>query len=74
MKVRRHHVDSPAESVKPSVVDNHSSAIDCTQPAMSGEITVTDLGVKGNQLRVGIDAPDDITILREEMVADAESA
>ena len=32
-------------------------------------ITVTVLGVKGNQVRVGTDAPADITILREELVS-----
>ncbi|AHE97187.1 carbon storage regulator CsrA [Thioalkalivibrio paradoxus] len=31
------------------------------------EIAVTILDVKGNQARVGIEAPKDVTILREEL-------
>jgi carbon storage regulator len=31
-------------------------------------IQVTVLGVKGNQVRIGTDAPDDVTILREELL------
>ena len=31
------------------------------------KIAVTVLGVKGNQVRIGTDAPDDVTILREEL-------
>ncbi len=36
-------------------------------------ITVTVLGVKGNQVRIGTDAPDDISIMREELLARVES-
>jgi len=31
-------------------------------------IQVTVLGIKGNQLRIGTDAPDNVTILREELL------
>jgi len=31
-------------------------------------ITVTVLAVKGNQIRIGTDAPDDISIVREELL------
>jgi len=43
-------------------------------PVSGGEpITVTVLGVKGNQIRIGIDAPKDITILREELISDVHN-
>ena len=32
------------------------------------QIKVTVLGVKGNQVRIGTDAPENITILREELL------
>ena len=32
------------------------------------DITVTVLSVKGNQVRIGITAPDDVKIMREELL------
>jgi carbon storage regulator len=39
-----------------------------TETPAGERITVTVLGVKGNQVRIGTDAPEDITIMREELL------
>ena len=36
-------------------------------------IQVTVLGIKGNQVRIGTDAPDDIAIVREELLEGLQS-
>jgi carbon storage regulator len=36
------------------------------------QIDVTVLGVKGNQVRIGTQAPDNIPIMREELLASTE--
>lgn len=32
------------------------------------DVVVKVLGVKGNQVRIGIDAPDDVDVVREELL------
>lgn len=34
---------------------------------IGGDIVITVLGIQGNQIRIGIDAPDDVEIHREEI-------
>lgn len=34
---------------------------------IAGNIRVTIVGVKGNQVRIGVDAPKDVTVDREEI-------
>ena len=36
-------------------------------------VTVTILGVKGNQVRIGVDAPRDVTVHREELAQKQDS-
>ncbi|MCG8491683.1 MAG: carbon storage regulator CsrA [Sneathiellales bacterium] len=37
------------------------------------DITVTVLGTKGNQIRIGLDAPKSVSIVREELLGRAKS-
>lgn len=53
----------PGESI---LIDNPETY--ATKCACGGAITVIVLAVKGNQVRIGIAAPANVTILREELV------
>jgi carbon storage regulator len=35
---------------------------------IAGEIVITLVGIEGNRVRIGISAPPDVSILREELV------
>lgn len=53
-----------------SIVLSISEDIDPTTPiseVLNHPIEITPLGIKGNQIKLGIHAPDGITILREEI-------
>lgn len=53
-----------------SIILTVSDDIDPATPiseVLNHPIEITPLGIKGNQIRLGIDAPDGITILREEI-------
>ena len=38
------------------------------------DVTITVLGVKGNQVRIGVDAPKDVAVHREEILNRIEAA
>jgi carbon storage regulator len=40
------------------------------QIVIGGTITVTLLEIKGNQIRLGIEAPKDVSIFRKELISD----
>ena len=44
-----------------------ADVLSVTLPTGDGEITVTVLGVKGNQVRIGVNAPKEVAVHREEI-------
>ena len=57
-------MEAGGRSCSPGVQANPSSSM---TPAVE-RIQVTVLGVKGNQVRIGTNAPDDIQIMRDELL------
>ncbi|VAW73733.1 Carbon storage regulator [hydrothermal vent metagenome] len=56
----------PGETI---IVETPTDTADCTAES----IQVTVLAIKGNQVRIGVAAPPEITILREELLERLEA-
>lgn len=48
-------------------VNDSSSSTDNDNPKLEKRIKIAVLGIKGNQVRIGIEAPNDVIIHREEV-------
>jgi len=58
----------PGESFQISLSENVDPNMTVAELFADGPIQIAILGVKGNQVRVGTEASDRLTILREELV------
>jgi len=58
----------PGESFQIDLSENVNPNLTVAELFSDGPIEVTVLGMKGNQIRVGTEASDRLTILREELV------